>query len=262
MKEYYNVIKIPTSSLRRRPDFLIIGAQKSGTTSLFSFIAQHPDCRMPSKKEIHYFDLNYSKGLKWYLAHFPLYNGKITGEATPYYLFHPDVPSRVKELFSDIKIIVILRNPIDRAYSHFQMERRNKREVIPDFFEAICQEEIRLSEAYNKGMIQNQKFIHQHKSYLSRGLYYTQLKRWYNLFDSNNIVVFIYEDFFDNPSKYFKRICDHLNLPYTEKIKFSTLNKGDYNPSISLEEHNHLKEFFIADIRNLDSELGIKTNWF
>src|SRR5690242_8679107 len=102
------------------PHFLIIGAQRCGTTSLFEYLANHPEIVPPSVKKIHFFDSEYEKGEAWYRARFPvLENGFITGEATPYYLFHPRVPKRVRNWNPNVKLIVLLRNPVDRAYSHF-----------------------------------------------------------------------------------------------------------------------------------------------
>ena len=104
---------------RRLPDFLIIGAQKCGTSSMFAYLNQHPQMKLPDVKEIHFFDLNYSNGLDWYTSHFPpasLSHRMVTGEASPYYLFHPHVPERVRLHCPDVKLVVMLRNPVDRAY--------------------------------------------------------------------------------------------------------------------------------------------------
>ena len=112
------------------PDFLIIGAQRAGTTWLYSVMQNHPSVLSGHKKEIRYFDRLYkTKSVKWYEAFFPIFKrkGKVTGEATPDYLFHPLVPERVYRLFPDIKIIALLRNPVDRAYSHYQMHQRRKK---------------------------------------------------------------------------------------------------------------------------------------
>ena len=112
------------------PDFIIIGAQKSGTTSLYRFIVKHPAIAPATKKEVHYFSIWYKFGELWYRSHFPTnlsrYNfykrtnqKLLSGEASPVYLFYPVVPGRMKELLPDVKLIVILRNPVDRAYSHY-----------------------------------------------------------------------------------------------------------------------------------------------
>lgn len=103
--------------------FLIIGAQKCGTSSLFYYLLQHPELALPEKKEIHFFDAKHQNGIGWYEDHFSHKKkaDKQTGEATPYYLFHPLVPQRIAIHYPQIKLIVLLRSPIDRAYSHFWM---------------------------------------------------------------------------------------------------------------------------------------------
>lgn len=119
-----------TSTLRITPDFLIIGVQKCGTTSLHEFICQHPCVIPPTKKEIHYFSTFYAQNIRWYKTHFPLLIKKnilekikghkvITGEASPYYIYHPLAAKRIRETIPEAKFIVIFRNPVDRAYSHY-----------------------------------------------------------------------------------------------------------------------------------------------
>ena len=118
--------------LRMLPDFVIIGAQKSGTSSLYDFVVQHPAILPAAKKELHYFSLGYKKGEYWYRLRFPIRASQklLSGEASPIYLFYPMVPGRMKKLLPDVKLIVILRNPVDRAYSHYHDTKRKKRETV------------------------------------------------------------------------------------------------------------------------------------
>src|SRR5579863_6754349 len=124
-------VRAASSRIRLLPDFMIIGTQKGGTTSLYNYLIDHPNISSIFKKEPHFFDFNFYKGVSWYRAHFPSLLEKyyservhgqkfITGEASPYYLYHPLVPQRIKETMPTAytKFIVLLRNPIDRAYSH------------------------------------------------------------------------------------------------------------------------------------------------
>ena len=118
-------------STRSKPDFIIIGVQKGGTTSLFNYLSQHPQISLSRVKEVHYFDVGYQFGVEWYQQFFPLEkdrHGKLVGEASPYYIFHPLAAQRIKQDLPSIKIIILLRNPIVRAYSNFQMQLRNKNE--------------------------------------------------------------------------------------------------------------------------------------
>lgn len=136
--------RLPNAVFGRAPDFLIIGAQKGGTTSLYTYLCQHPRVVGASRIEVHFFDLAYDKGWWWYRSHFPVHvfrRGEriVTGEASPYYIFHPLVPERVRKDLPNVKLVAILRNPVDRAYSHYQHVRRNGREPL-SFEEAIERE--------------------------------------------------------------------------------------------------------------------------
>jgi hypothetical protein len=178
-----------TGPARMLPDFVIIGGQRCGTTSLYNYLLEHPCVAGSFAKEVHYFDDNYSKGDTWYRAHFVtnLEAEKIreakgyfmTGEATPYYLFHPLVPERFVELLPKCKPIVLLRNPVDRAYSHYNMEVRKEREPL-SFEKALASEEKRLegeTEALLSGKALT-SYNHRRFTYRARGLYYDQLERW------------------------------------------------------------------------------------
>ena len=138
LERHYFRIKRLTSRFRHRPAFLIIGAQKGGTTSLYNYLLQHPQVKPAWVKEIHYFDIHHQKPLSWYRAHFPLSlpdrfgsrntGPRYTGEATPYYLFHPLAPRRAAVAVPEARLICLLRNPIDRAFSHYNHNRRKGRE--------------------------------------------------------------------------------------------------------------------------------------
>lgn len=109
-------------STLKTPDFIIIGVQKGGTTSLYSYLTQHPQIAPATQKEIHYFDFNFDKSTDWYCSHFSTSSeGEylLAGEASPYYIFHPQVPQRIYDLFPQVKIIALLRNPVERAISHY-----------------------------------------------------------------------------------------------------------------------------------------------
>jgi hypothetical protein len=137
-----------TAPLRGLPSVLIIGAQRSGTTSLFNYLVQHPDVLAPLGKESHYFDLRYARGVWWYRGRFPyahrLRRGALTLDASPYYLVHPLVPRRVAELLPGARLIALLRHPVDRAFSHYQHAVGDGRESL-SFAEAIARERERLA---------------------------------------------------------------------------------------------------------------------
>ncbi|MDQ3658128.1 MAG: sulfotransferase domain-containing protein, partial [Actinomycetota bacterium] len=163
------------------PDFVVIGAQKSGTTSFYRDVIRHPHVGRSTKKEVHFFDHNFDKGLDWYRAHFPspeLKDGRrtITGEASPYYLAHSLAPERAAKVVPQAKLIALLRNPANRAYSHYQHAVRYGRDPL-SFEDAIEAEEDRMRKSRDK-ILAEQGFtpaIPSGHSYLARGVYVDQL---------------------------------------------------------------------------------------
>ncbi len=216
-----------TNLVRLLPDFLIIGTQRGGTTSLYNYLADHPAIGAASIKEVHFFDSqHFEQGMAWYRAHFPSALQKyylertqkrefITGEATPYYLFHPHTARRVASLLPAVKLIVMLRNPVDRAYSHYYHEIAGGHEHLPSFEAAIDKEEERLaSECEN--MQANEHYIsynHRHYSYLARGRYVEQLPTWLTLFPQDQILMLQSEDFYADPIAVYEQTLNFLKVP-------------------------------------------------
>ena len=189
-----------THKQRCFPHFIIIGVQKGGTSSLFHYLAQHPQMALPQGKEIHYFDKNHHRGEAWYKAHFPLKSaGKITGEASPYYIFHPHVPQRVKAACPHTKLIVMFRNPIDRAFSHFNMIKKMGYPKGGNDFESALNYELEQYDKEAEKLKDNPdyySFDHQIHAYLERGKYYQQLTRWFKHFDKNQFLLYKKRGFF------------------------------------------------------------------
>lgn len=201
-------------SLRRRahlpPRFVIIGTQRGGTTSLYNYLTAHPRVAGTKRREVHFFDLNYQRGFDWYLQQFPpAWRGKavtlrhrevVTGESSPYYLFHPWVPQRLRAALPSAKLIVLLRNPVDRAFSHYQLMRKKGRETLT-FADAIAAEPERLH-AHAEAM---ERDPHHHSpahfdhSYLARGVYADQLQRWLEAFPREQLHVIKSEDLYRDP---------------------------------------------------------------
>jgi Sulfotransferase domain len=200
-------------------DFLIIGAQKCGTTSLYNYLVQHPQIVPALQKEVHFFDFNFDKGLDWYFGQFPNYNpadNLITGEASPYYIFHPLVAKRVHQLFPKVKLIVLLRNPVERAISHYYHEVRLGCEPLC-LEEAIASEPIRLQGETEKLIADGTyySFNHQHYTYLSRGIYVDQLQSWFNLFPREQFLILKSEDLYANPAQVLNKVLEFLEVsPY------------------------------------------------
>ncbi|WP_256759521.1 sulfotransferase domain-containing protein [Cohnella sp. WQ 127256] len=250
-------------SEQRMPDFVIIGAQKAGTTSLYHYLNQHPVIAGAVVKEVHYFDLNYDKPREWYLQFFPSLLEKkrrLTGEASPYYLFHPLAARRLRETLPDAKIIVILRNPIDRAYSHYHHSVRNLGETLT-FEQAIACEEVRLMGMLEKFREDPYYFneSHQHHSYLSRGIYVDQLEEWHRYCPSEKILILSFEDFFGGLPDSMRKVTDFLGVqPY--EFQYKPLNVGRYE-EISTVTRKHLQAYFAPHNERLYRMLERGFDW-
>lgn len=171
---------------RALPDFLVIGAQRSGTTSLFEWLAQHPAIHPPTRKEVHFFDGGRDpardvrdRGLSWYAAHFParaaMAPGDLTFEVTPSYLFVPDAAPAIAAALAQVRLIAILRDPTERAVSHYRYSRRRGIERLP-MAEAFRTEAARLAPLQARGAWRDPAL--RHGSYLARGRYADQIERY------------------------------------------------------------------------------------
>jgi hypothetical protein len=248
----------------RGPDFIIIGSQKGGTSSLYHHLTRHPHIRPAARKEVHFFDENYSKGLAWYRSHFPpvkLFNNLISGEASPYYLFHPLAPQRVFDTFPDIKLIVMLRNPVNRAYSHYQHNLRRKR-VRFTFEEAIAMEPGLLEgETDNFLHLPGYKsFNHRHFSYLTRGIYIDQLERWTAFFSLERFMILKSEDFFSSPDKILMEVFAFLGVGNSPVKVLNKLSLAAY-PRMQPETREKLVNYFKPYNQRLYDFLGRDFGW-
>lgn len=254
-----------TSNFRKLPDFIIIGAQKGGTSSLAFYLSQHPDIKFAFNKEVHFFDNNFNRGLTWYKSNFPFKSvnrNTLFGEATPFYLFHPLCAERVKESIPNVKIIVLLRNPIDRAFSHYNMQLKNGHETTISFEEAIQLENSRIGPEFsklNENRPHNNEII-QRYSYLSRGRYYEQLKLWFNLFNRDQFILLKSEDFFLNPMNALDRITNFLNIESYIPANMEAKNQGSY-VGLQDETKNRLIDFYRDDVNKLNELTGVNFNW-
>jgi hypothetical protein len=262
-----------TAPLRVLPDYLIIGTQKGGTTSLYNYLGQHPWILPALKKEVHFFDTqNFAKGPGWYRAHFPLnlqkkYANKssrcsaITGEASPYYLFYPHAPKRVEKILPKTKIIVMLRNPVDRALSHYYHQVRKGRERLT-FEAAIDAERERLGGEYER-MLRDDTYYSSAcwaYSYLARGLYADQLNAWFEVFPREQFLVIRSEDFFLDPCASFKQTLRFLELPEINLREYKQLNSGTYT-SISMAVRRKLSQYFEPHNKRLYDLLHTDFAW-
>jgi hypothetical protein len=248
-----------------KPDFLIIGAQKCGTSSLFHYLRQHPDLSLPLLKEIQFFSLEYSMGWKWYKDQFPekpFFKRRLTGEASPYYLFHPLVPVRVAKHLPGVKLIVMMRNPVDRAYSHFWHEKKYKTESLDSFEEAIAKEPERTSEAEQK-LINNeitQSQPYRSFSYLSRGMYFKQISGWLQFYPIRQMHFIKSENFFENPETELAELYRFLGIRQIMPVNLTPQNTNTY-PKLEPEIRERVAVNFIGDGKKLSELLGDKFIW-
>ncbi len=220
--------RLMTNRIRLLPDFIIIGTQRGGTTSLYYYLTEHPGIIPALDKEIHFFDVHYRQGLRWYRSQFPTSLHKyyaehiqkhhfITGESSPYYMFHPLLPKRLAAVMPQVKLIVLLRNPVDRAYSHYWLVTQEGKEPLP-FTEAIQREEERLAGEQEKLLtIENyQGLNHRRYSYLARGIYVDQLKMWMERFPQEQFLILKSEDLYERPAEIVKQTLAFLDVPGSE----------------------------------------------
>ncbi len=224
------------------PGFLCVGAAKSGTTSLHEILSAHPDIYLPERKEIHFFenDENYSKGLKWYEQYFLAYkNEKITGEITADYMFYDYVPKRIATaLGNQVKLIYMLRDPVDRAYSEYLFNVRR------GFFKGSFLQAIEHEKKFDPTQFQNRYFTH-----IYRSMYAGHISNMFNEFNerANHHFIIFEEDFKKNKEATFTNLFQFLDVPY-HALQFDQVYKPAYVPRFqSLQQlvfkPNRLRKF-------------------
>lgn len=240
--------------MNNKINFLIVGTQKGGTTALDVYLRSHPDIGMASIKEIHFFDNEdyfKSEQVDYNLYHrfFPTFlENQIHGEATPIYMYWQAAPQRIWTYNPHIKLIILLRNPISRAYSHWNMERDRNAESL-SFFEAIQKENERCREAL--------PFQHRVFSYLDRGFYTKQIRHLWNYFPKHQILILKSEDLNQFPQPTLDKIYQFLDVSPLKNIQHQQIHSRSYLSPMTLQEKNYLKEIFYFEIKTLEKIL----NW-
>jgi len=264
-----------TSSLRLLPDFIIIGTARGGTTSLYNYLVKHPNVASALTKEVHFFDCHYQKGVSWYRGQFPAIPYKyyretvrrrtlITGEASPYYMFHPYVPGRIAALLPNVKLIVLLRNPVERIFSHYCWEVGWGNENL-SLEEAIKHEEERIKVGSEK-LATGNSFNHRHFSYLARSMYADQLERWFQYFSRAQLLLIKSEELYAEPARIFKETLDFLHIPNGSKVlnrRYKQYNKQKYPipQQMAPETRQHLVEIFKPHNERLYKLVGRNFGW-
>lgn len=258
--------------MRTTPDFVIVGAQRCGTTSLFRALMNHPQVSRPTAyKGVNYFDLNYFRGWDWYLAHFPVarilaWKARTSGppavfEASGYYLYHPFAIHRMARDLPDAKVVVMLRDPVERAYSAYQHEyaRGFEWEKFPA---ALDLEDDRLV-----GEVERMRrdpgyesFTHRHHSYLHRGHYADQIERLLSHYPRDQVHVVMSEEFFESPAVQFCSLVDFLHLDSSPNVGFDRYNaqpRSDMHPAV----RERLRNYYAPHDERLAALLGRRPAW-
>jgi len=256
-------LRLFSASKRAIPDFLVAGAQKAGTTSLYSQIVQNPGV-IPSfrKKEIHYWDnpKNYRKGQLWYRAHFPLMKelkarSAITGEKTPNYLESPETIRKIGEEFPAIKLIILLRNPVERTISnYFMMKKRGVEEL--SLMDALMQEDERLASKK-----EYQKFGTE-RAYTIRSKYASSIKACLDNFPKEQIHIIDSNDYFKDPSCVLTNVFSFLAVPIIFENETVHKNLGAYEKDDTpLDVYAYLANYFQPLNEELYNLLGVNFGW-
>jgi hypothetical protein len=249
-------------TVARGPDFLVIGAAKCGTTSLFEYLSAHPRVVPPIRKEIRFFH-QMERGLEWYLAHFPPLPGNpaqfITGEASTSYITDYRTPEHVFRHFPRAKLIAILRDPVDRAISHYHDDRRHSDESRS--LEEAVDAEIGFLDGATNPAYNAEYWGAGQRGYLSTGLYIHFLERWLKVFPKEQLLVLESKDLQSDPKATMQKVFAFVGVPDNEAGKYDVLlNRGSYAATDDAVRRR-LGAFFRPHNQRLEEYLGRKLNW-
>lgn len=240
-------------------DFIICGTQKGGTSALDMYLRAHPEICMANKKEVHFFDTedNFRNGAPDYARYHAFFTPeprhKVVGEATPIYMYWRDAARRIWQYDPGMKIIVILRNPISRAYSHWNMECQRKAEHA-SFWDAITNEEDRCREAL--------PFQHRVYSYIDRGFYLEQLRRLWAFFPKNQVLILRNEELQSNPNDTLQKVFAFLGVTPLPLMNAVNVQGFPHTSSMRDVERDYLRSAFEYEIRSIERVLGWDcSNW-
>jgi hypothetical protein len=261
-----NVARYATAPWRVLPSVVIIGAQRGGTTSLHSYLLEHPDVRGARRKEVHFFDRHYRKGLLWYRGQFPtrrtVGGDGVTLDATPYMLFHPLAAERASARLPDARFIAVLRDPVERAHS--QWAHNLQHGIGPDVFEDALDLEAlhvdRLTDDLRTGRLR-QSLEHQRFSFVRRGEYINQLERWWTAVGRDRVLVVASEHLYGRPIEVMNEVYTFLGLPdHRRSDGYATLNSAGRS-TMSPETRDRLRAHFQPFNERLFQQLGRTLPW-
>jgi hypothetical protein len=251
-----------TARWRPAPDFLVIGAQKAGTTALYAYLRWHPGITGPSWKEVSFFDRHWWRGEAWYRGQFPLRSGRrLVGEASPSYLFHPLAPERVRSLVPDAKLVALVRDPVDRAYSHYQHEVALGREPL-SFEDALAAEAERTRGEVERLVADPRAFSRAwwDHTYAARGRYADQLERWLAAFPREQLLVVPSEDLGERPAETYAAVLAFVGAATHELPEYPRVFERRYEP-MRPETRASLAATFAQPNRRLEELMGRSLGW-
>lgn len=272
-RETYLRVGQLTAGARSLPDFIIIGGQRCGTTSLFKHIAEHPQVLRPGvEKGIDYFTLHYGQDMEWYRGHFPLTHlarartrhagPPAVFEACTYYMFHPQALERIAHDLPNVRLVAMLRDPVERAFSAYKHEYARGFETVPDFERALELEDTRLAGEVDR-MAQDVNYestAHRHHAYRHRGQYAEQLERAFRLFPREQIHVLDSEAFFADPAREYEAVLDFLGLKAFTPARFDQHNARPSTPMPG-EAKQFLTRHYAEHDERLAELLGRNPSW-
>jgi hypothetical protein len=266
-----------TAALRPLPEVLVLGTKRGGTTSLWNYLLEHPGVlpmwpAAENLKSPHYFYWHHDRGPAWYRSHFAtgatralaarrLGHPVVTGEASPYYLYDPRVPARVAELLPHARLVVMLRDPVERAYSHYKERVRAGVEPL-SFDDALEAEDDRLAGEVERMLSEPGYYSRPHDwfSYRDRGVYLPQLLRWEQHVPAESILVVRSEDFYADPQAEYDRVLAHAGLP---SHRLREAKRWNYKPAAGMSDaaRTQLRAFYAPSVAALEEHLGRDLGW-
>jgi hypothetical protein len=260
-----------TSRIRPLPDFLVIGAQKCGTTALYAYLRWHPHVTGPAWKEVSFFDRHYGRGESWYRGQFPsrpwlwLRGGRsgqrpLVGEASPSYVLHPYAPQRVRALLPDVRLVVLLRDPVDRAFSHYHHEVALGREPL-SFEEALDREDERTAAELDR--LGDTSYFSQpwwDFTYAARGRYAEQLRRWLEVFPRDRLLVLASEQLRLEPARAYADVLAFIGADPFELAEYPPIFEREYAP-MHPDTRARLERYFAPHNDDLYALLGEDLGW-
>ncbi len=222
--------------------FIIIGAERAGTTSLYNYIMSHTELQKGKNKETEFFDREFKRGTAWYNDQFPLQSA--TGEATPSYYYSPLAADRIKKYLPDVQLIMVMRNPIELTQSKYWQQWKRGDEYIPEFNMAIQVEKCRIRGEYKKILHDEDGTLFRRFAYLERGKYSKYLRHWLELFPKNQILFLQFEKLFQTPDEHMKQVFEHIGLEYQARPYYPQLNSSGGYSEMSPKTRERLQKYF------------------